>query len=119
MLMAGASAVGICTALLLKGVEHVSRLNERLAALLRRLGYETVDAASRRALPHLGVHPNHQPFSFSFDRALCTDCMMCVRSCPYASRSLREGVMEVNADCRFCGLCASVCPTLALRRGTQ
>jgi dihydroorotate dehydrogenase (fumarate) len=115
MLMAGASAVGICTAPMLKGIDYISKLNEGLAVLLERLRYEDIAAASGFSLPFLRESEEHSRFAFTFDPELCTACMMCVRSCPYESRHLKDKVMSLDESCRYCGLCASVCPTGALR----
>ncbi len=114
-LMAGARVVGICTAPLLKGIEYISTLNERLAALMERLGYSSVADISGLALRHLDSGEVHDPFGFAFDAGRCTSCGRCVRVCPYESRSLEGKTMAVDErSCRLCGLCASVCPTGAL-----
>ena len=119
MLMAGATAVGICTAPLLKGIDYISRLNERLAGLLDRLSYETVASASGFSLPFLSEGEEHSRFAFAFEPDLCTACMICVRCCPYEARDLKDKVMSLNETCRCCGLCASQCPTGALSMRTE
>ncbi len=120
MLMAGATAVGVCTAPLLRGVDHISRLNEHLRNLLDRLSYESVASASRVSLAFLQDREELSQFAFAFEPDQCTDCMMCVRSCAYMARSLQKRSMSVSGDCRYCGLCASLCPTgaLQMQRGT-
>jgi dihydroorotate dehydrogenase (fumarate) len=115
MLMAGASAVGICTAPILKGLDYVAKLNAGLEAALKRLSYDSVASASGVSLPFLRSNEGHSKFDFGFDPVLCTKCMLCVRSCPYDARSLASEAMSVDGTCRHCGLCASVCPTGALR----
>ena len=116
MLMAGASAIGICTAPILRGVGYISTLCDQLAALMERLGYASPASASGTALPFLKDEEDHQAFAFAFDPAACTACMRCVRACAYGARRLENKAMAVDEDaCRLCGLCTSVCPTKALR----
>jgi len=115
MLMAGASAVGICTAPILKGVEYITKLNASLEALLKRLSYDSVAAASGVSLPFLRKADEGSQFDFAFDPVLCTKCMLCVKACAYDSRALANGAMSVDDSCRHCGLCASVCPAGSLR----
>jgi dihydroorotate dehydrogenase subfamily 1 len=115
MLMAGASAVGICTAPILKGVGYIATLCERLRKLIPELDAHQVRDLVGRALPYLAQQEIHTPFSFVFDQSMCTACMRCVKVCPYESRSLLDGIMQVDVEtCRLCGICASVCPTGAL-----
>ncbi len=115
MLMAGADAVGICTAPLLKGIEWITKLNDRLEALLEKLGYASIAEVSGAALANLRGPEDMEKFGFRFDPGLCTSCGACVRSCAYESRTLEGKAMSVDErTCRYCGLCSSVCPTGAL-----
>lgn len=115
MLMLGASAVGLCTAPILKGVDYIGTLCEKLKKLLPQLGAQAVHELVGRALPNLALQEIHDPFHFVFDKSICTACMRCVRICPYESRTLENGIMHVDEEtCRLCGLCASICPPGAL-----
>ena len=117
MLMAGASAVGVCTAAVLKGVEYVGRLSRDLAKLLGDLGYETVPQVSRAALPNLHPAEVGEGFGFAFDQDTCTSCKACVKGCPYDALSLsRDKELHRSQDiCRLCGLCITLCKFGALR----
>ena len=44
-------------------------------------------------------------------REYCTDCGLCIKTCPFGALSLSDGVPEVNAACRLCGLCVKSCPS--------
>ncbi len=115
MLMAGASAVGVCTLPLLKGLGIMPRTIRSFGERIAHLGYGSVEEVSGAALPNLSRAENHVRFAFSFEVGKCTSCMRCVTVCPYQSRELSDKVMSLDEDtCRLCGLCASVCPTGAL-----
>jgi dihydroorotate dehydrogenase (fumarate) len=115
MLMAGASAVGICTAPIIKGIDFIGKLNQRIAAQLERLGYASVAAVSGAALPNLPPEEAKKRFGFKYDPAKCTECGACVRVCAYQARSMDGKRMFLDEEaCRLCGLCALVCPTKAL-----
>lgn len=118
MLMAGAGAVGLCTAPILRGVGCLGELNERLEGLMERLGYGSIAEISGRALPFLRAEESRRRYAFAYESSRCTLCGLCVRVCPYEARSLsgREMVLD-GSVCRLCGLCASACPTGALRIG--
>lgn len=121
MLMAGAAAVGVCTAPILKGSEYIAVLNEKTAGLLRDLGYDEPKTVSGAALKRFPDAELYGELDFSFDPITCTACGRCVTVCPYDARNLTGDKASKNKEmsldtnlCRYCGLCVSVCPTHAL-----
>lgn len=115
MLMAGAQAVGICTAPIVKGVEYISKLNKNLEKLITKLGYKNPGEISGLSHKYLNPAANNKKFDFIYNPDTCTECMACVKACSYEARALENKVMSLNTDlCRYCGLCFSVCPNGSL-----
>lgn len=119
MLMAGAHAVGICTAPILKGVEYIEKLNKGLSKKLEKLGYSSLEEVRGVALHNLYEEEVFRKFDFFYEKDKCIACNRCVEVCPYEARGLDLETKEMSLDyfrCRYCGLCTSVCPTGALTR---
>ncbi len=115
MLMAGARAVGICTAPIVRGVEYIEKLNTKLEKLIKKLGYGNPGEISGVSHKFLDPEVNNRKFNFIYNEESCTECMACVRACSYEARDLRNKVMSLDTDlCRYCGLCFSVCPNGSL-----
>ncbi len=115
MMMAGARAVGICSAPILKGVEYIKTLNNKMEELVADLGYKEVSDFTAKALDSLPQKESKEKFEFGFNAEACVECMKCVQVCPYQARKLNELNMKLDErQCRYCGLCVSVCPTEAL-----
>jgi len=117
MVMAGATAVGVHTAPLLRGLAWFERNERRLERWLERRGYQRVSELQGAVLPRLRERQGRSPLRFIFDAEACTGCVRCVTVCAYRAREL-TGTGEMlldSARCRSCGLCVSACPTGALR----
>ncbi|RKX81266.1 MAG: dihydroorotate dehydrogenase [Spirochaetes bacterium] len=115
MLMAGAQAVGICTAPIVKGVEYIDKLNDKLEKLITKLGYENSSELTGLSHKYLNPDANNKKFDFIYNSETCTECMACVKACSYEARALENKVMLLDTDlCRYCGLCFSVCPNGSL-----
>lgn len=115
MLMAGATAIGACTAPMLKGPEWFQKTTQKLNSWLDLHNYESVEAIRGIALPYMLETEDKSPLSFDFSPDKCTDCCMCAIVCPYEARHVNEKKMLLDGElCRSCGLCVSVCPTHAL-----
>lgn len=115
MLMAGASAVGVCSTPILQGLKSFGRLNQDLARQLDRYGYADPASASRVALPNLVDIKHQDRLVFEYTADECNECGLCVELCPYGARQLTGKIMSLDPRrCRYCSLCASVCPTGAL-----
>ncbi len=129
MMMAGASAVGICSHFMTAGLDTVAELLEAVGRTLEALGYDSVDSLVGAALPSIETaqtHPIQVPgpqsddqfrplFLKDFNR--CGKCNRCVEVCPYEARISPDRVQTDR--CRFCGLCVSACPTGALTLQTS
>ncbi len=117
MLMAGASAVGVCTAPMLKGIDYLEKLDKGIGRLAESLGFDSIAAVSGAALKYLPQKEVKKPFSFEFYSDLCINCQRCVIVCPYQARTLENRQMSLDEElCRYCGLCVTVCPKNSLRR---
>ncbi len=115
MLMAGAQAVGICTAPIVKGVEYIEKLNNKLEKLIAKLGYKNSSELTGLSHKYLNPDANNKKFDFIYNADTCTECMACVKACSYEARELENKVMSLDTDlCRYCGLCFSVCPNGSL-----
>lgn len=125
MTMVGASALGVCTAALLRGLEWFGKTAEKLSAWLDAHGYAGLDAVRGLALPRLHTVEDTGRLTFNFNPMLCTKCDLCVVLCPYDARQM-EGEKPKSPDlkqilyedrCRYCGLCVEVCKPGALTYG--
>lgn len=116
MLMAGASAVGICTAPIIRGLEYIGKLTDSFSKLAEELGYASAAQISRAALSNLPSAEVMKKISFTYDKNICTACNRCVQVCPYGARTLSEDkTMNLDEElCRYCGLCVTVCNPEAL-----
>ena len=128
MLMAGATAVGICSLPMVSGLQVFAEFADALSDRLTELGYARIQDAIGAGLPALKkclsmpltVPPSQEIAPrefFSFDGDLCVDCGACIRVCSYQARRAPDQIHDEH--CRLCGLCSSACPTGALRLSTQ
>jgi dihydroorotate dehydrogenase subfamily 1 len=131
-LMAGASAVQICTANIYEGPGVFARVNRELNAWLDAHGYASaaeivglypkkLGAEAGRTFAGVGttgrVHFSGPPPQVVPE--LCTLCDLCVVSCEYDALHIdkaanAEAVIVDEERCFVCGLCVTVCPTAAL-----
>jgi dihydroorotate dehydrogenase (fumarate) len=125
MTMVGASAIGVCTGPLLRGLEWFERTHKALSAWLDGHGYARLADVRGVALKRLRPVEDTAALTFVFEPLKCTKCDLCVVLCPYDAR-LMEGDKPKTPDlqqilledrCRYCGLCVEVCKPGALTYG--
>ena len=107
MIMAGASAVGVCTAAILRGPQMFGRIARELSDWLDTHGYASVNdirgAALTRAWPS-GLLPAPQI------RDNCNGCALCVTACVYGAIHVVDGRVALDGEqCTRCGLCVTRC----------
>jgi len=115
-LAVGASAVQVCTAVMIEGFDLIASLTGGLSRYLLHKGFSSPAALVGRALPHLGVFPDldlNRRMVAQVDPALCRGCETCVRACDtggYQAIAIHDHRAVVDpALCDGCGLCASLC----------
>ncbi len=122
MTMAGADAVGVCSAPILYGSEWFKKTLTKLDQWLTEFEYASLEAVVGYALPNLYPNQISSGLEFDFDPLLCTLCRRCVVVCPYNARQISgdtpgDGSIQMSLAreiCRSCGLCSSVCKPQAL-----
>ena len=116
MVMAGATAVGVHSVVLRKGLGWIERTLRRLDSWMDERSHDRLSDLRGIALPDLNRPKSYTPLSFGFGDQECTECGLCVNVCAYQARELltRKEMVVHETLCRSCGLCVSVCPTGAL-----
>ena len=116
-IMAGASAVQICTAAIIKGPKVYGLLADEMVRFMRAKGHDSVEAMRGIALRHLPEEPlgtRARPPEVYHPR--CTGCGLCERYCVYGAVRIVGKVARIDPGrCYGCGLCVSICPTRAVR----
>ncbi len=112
-LMAGATAVGVCTAAITKGHSIFGKIARQLNRWLDQHGYASVEEIRGLALKHEVPEMTEPPILVP---ERCTGCNQCVISCVYGALYLDENrkIRIHEENCEKCGLCISRCPVNAL-----
>ena len=115
MFMAGASAVQVCTAGILKGSKIYGKIVKELEEFLDSHGYADVAEIeglthrkiTERAFQTTGIVP-------AADQNRCNLCGLCETSCVYGAISASGELLIDAKKCFGCGLCVTRCPKRAL-----
>lgn len=112
MLMAGASAVQVCTAAIVRGPTVFGKIATEMASWLERHGYAGPAAVTGLAVGRSATRSTGAPI---LDLALCNGCGLCELSCTHEAIRVIDGKAVVDEErCSRCGLCLSRCRPGAL-----
>lgn len=123
-LMAGASAVQICSLAILKGQEVYGQLANQLSVWMDQHGYSDIESLRGAFLRR---EPDRRHYLSDAPRLLpqlrperCNYCNICVRHCVHQAIHFNGNEFIVDPNrCVSCGLCISVCPKKALYLTTR
>lgn len=111
-LLAGADAVQMLSAAILKGKDLYEKILRDLPGTLERLNFSSVREVIEIPLQKGNV--KYEATHPIIEDEKCTLCGICQRACPYFALSMSERI-EVNVqECFGCGLCQSRCPSRAI-----
>jgi dihydropyrimidine dehydrogenase (NAD+) subunit PreA len=118
-IMAGATTVQSCTAILVKGFDVGKEWLDNINAWMDKKGYKSLDEIRGAVMKNLisgaqmkrgqpGVHA-------VVDEGKCTGCLWCEKTCLYEAITIEDAIAEVNEDkCDGCGMCSQICLTKAI-----
>lgn len=115
MFMAGASAVQVCTAAILKGPDVYGKIVKELGEFLDSRG--DADIGEIKGLTHRRITEKvfQESGVPSVDQKRCNLCGLCEISCMYQAISSSGELTIDSGKCFRCGLCVTRCPKKALR----
>jgi len=113
-LLAGASAVQMLSAAMLKGRTLYKKLIDDLPNALKQFNFESIESVIHT---NLKIDPPvFEPTVPTFIREKCIKCGKCQENCPYfaISMSKSDGITFDIEKCFGCHLCKSICPKNAI-----
>ena len=117
-IMWGASAVGVCAAIMWNGWEVVEQMNVGIRDFMARRGYESLDDFRGIALKNFTTPDKVelvQGHAF-VDEEHCIGCGRCLKPGHCEAIEIVDEKAHVDPDkCIACGVCRRLCPTGAIR----
>jgi dihydroorotate dehydrogenase subfamily 1 len=115
MFMAGASAVQICTAAVLRGPGVYGKIVKELEEFLDSHGYGDLSEIKGLAQRRMAERPfRTTPDVPVVDQQRCNLCGFCEKSCVYNAIASSGKLVIDEGKCFGCGLCVTRCPKQAL-----
>lgn len=119
LLLAGATLVQTCTAIVLQGYEVIGKLAQGLSEFMDRKGYERLEDFRGAVCTRIKGNDDIDRVKRQVARIAaekCINCGLCARVCIYdAPRATDHGSYEIPAaKCDGCGLCIELCPVKAI-----
>ena len=111
-LLAGASAVQMLSAALIKGKQMYAKILSDLPDALEKHGFKSVGEVISTPLE------NTTDYKWELPRLIedkCIECMLCEKVCPYFAIEYKDRITFDPDTCTSCGLCVSKCPTDAIK----
>lgn len=113
-LMAGAGAVQVVQAVMVRGLGYVEELLDGLERFMVRRKYPTIAKFQGMALSHIYSNMDMiekvKPLYADFDLRKCEGCHRCVEVCWYDAIKFALKALPVTENCVGCSLCSQVCP---------
>ncbi|HAV20101.1 MAG TPA: dihydroorotate dehydrogenase [Firmicutes bacterium] len=110
-LLAGASAVQMLSAALLRGKQLYSNIIADLPKALEKYGFQSVKEVIATNLCNPVKYQANVP---ELIPEKCIKCDLCVKVCPYFAITMRDQITFDATKCFNCGLCVTKCPTKAI-----
>jgi len=113
MLMVGATAVGVCTAAILRGPATFGKIAAELSTWLDEHGYASVGDIVGKALTK--AWPGGPLPAPVVNNEACNACGICVTACVYGAIHVVDGRIALDGEkCTRCGLCVTRCRLAAI-----
>ncbi|HBN94941.1 MAG TPA: hypothetical protein DDZ66_01460 [Firmicutes bacterium] len=113
MMMWGASAVALCTAVMWEGFGVIEEIHRGMETFLESQGYSSYDEIVGKSLEYISPNKEMELLSGSaiVDEDTCTGCERCLRVGHCDAIVMQEAYANVISEkCIGCGVCVSVCP---------
>lgn len=110
-LLAGASAVQMLSAALIKGKQLFRKIIEDLPKRLEYFGFHSVQEIMDTQLINDVKYKRNVP---TLIEDKCIQCDLCVHVCPYFAIEMKDKITFDPKMCFECGLCVTKCPTHAI-----
>ncbi len=121
-IMAGATAVEICTWMMVKGPRLFQQINKEIIEWMGKKGYTSLDEIRGKALRYAGKE-EYEPYVPLVDKDLCNGCGQCETLCTWVvhyptpaitvDKSQKKAVVDPKR-CEGCGRCYVYCPEGAI-----
>jgi len=115
-IMAGASAVQLSTAAIVRGYNIYGLIANEMAKFMHAKGYNSIADLKGIALRHLPEQASTTAKPPEITASRCTGCALCEKYCVYEAAKVWGKVARIDpVKCCVCGMCVSICPTRAIR----
>ncbi|RKY52421.1 MAG: NAD-dependent dihydropyrimidine dehydrogenase subunit PreA [Candidatus Neomarinimicrobiota bacterium] len=123
-ILAGASTVQVCSAVIQYGYRIINDLKQGLIDYMEEMNFKTIDDFTGLALKNIEKHKNlsrKYKLVSQVDPEKCVGCGLCSRVCEdgayQAIRMSEKRVPIIDENkCDGCGLCTQICPIMGAMR---